>query len=203
MSDSARSARERILQVASDLFYREGVRAVGIDRVIAESGVAKATLYKHFPSKDDLVVACLERRDGPSRRWLETETLRRGKTPQEQLLSFFDVLEEWFSHETFRGCAFMNTSLELAGFVHPVHAITIAHKDAIRAFLHDLCLQLDVPDAQRLAAQLMLLYDGAIVTAVMRHDANAAIDAHTAAETLLAAARAMHKRNIKREVRNI
>jgi AcrR family transcriptional regulator len=202
MSHSAHSARERILQVASDLFYREGVRAVGIDRVIAESGVAKATLYKHFPSKDDLVVACLERRDGPSRRWLETETLRRGTTPQEQLLGFFDVLEEWFSRKTFRGCAFMNTSLELADSVHPVHAITIAHKDAIRAFLYNLCLQLDVRDAKGLASQFMLLYDGAIVTAVMHRDACAAIDARTAAETLLAAAQAMHKKNIEREVRD-
>lgn len=200
MSDSAHSAHERILRVASDLFYREGVRAVGIDRVIAESGVAKATLYKHFPSKDDLVVACLERRDGPSRQWLETETLQRGTTPQERLLIFFDVLEEWFSRETFRGCAFMNTSLELADFVHPVHAITIAHKDAIRAFLYDLCLQLDLSDAKGLAAQLMLLYDGAIVTAVMRRDANAAVDARTAAQTLLTAAQSIHRRNSEGEI---
>ena len=187
MSDSALSARERILRTASNLFYREGIHAVGIDRVIAESGVAKSTLYKHFPSKDALVVACLERRDGPSRRWLETETIRRGGTPQERILGLFDVLEDWFAQATFRGCAFTNASLELADVEHPAHAVVIAHKDAIRAFFRDLCLQLGVADPEALAAQFMLLYDGAIVTAVMRHDPHVAADARAAAEAVLAA----------------
>ena len=184
VADTDGQPHERILRTASDLFYREGIRAVGIDRVIAASGVAKSTLYKHFPSKDALVVACLERRDAPARAWLEEETRRRGATPDERVLGLFDVLADWFAGATFRGCAFTNASLELADSAHPAHAVTVAHKDAIRAFLRDLCAECGVPDPDELAAQLMLLYDGAIVTAVIRHDPTAARAARAAARTL-------------------
>lgn len=188
MSAAPPSPRERILVTASGLFYREGLRAVGVDRVVAESGVAKSTLYKHFPSKDALIVACLERRDASSRSWLELEATRRGSTPCARLLGIFAVLEEWFGWETFRGCAFANAGLELTDGAHPARAVVVAHKDAIRGFMRDLCTELDVADADGLAAQLMLLYDGAIVTAVVRGDASAARDARGAAETLLASA---------------
>ncbi len=182
------SARERILDTASDLFYREGIQAVGVDRVIAESGVAKSTLYKHFRSKDALVVACLQRRDAPTRRWLEVEARQRGDAPRERLLGIFDFLGDWFARATFRGCAFTNASLELADTAHPAHSIAVAHKDAIRAFMRDACAALDVPDPDGLAAQLMLLYDGAIVTAIIRRDPQAARDARAAASVLIAAA---------------
>lgn len=188
MTNMTTSARERILDTASDLFYREGIQAVGVDRVIAEAGVAKSTLYKHFRSKDALVVACLERRDAPSRRWLEAEAARRGATPRETLLGIFDFLADWFARATFRGCAFTNASLELADIAHPAHPVAIAHKDAIRAFMRDACAALDAPDPDGLAAQLMLLYDGAIVTAIIRHDPQAARDARDAASVLLTAA---------------
>src|ERR671923_2051869 len=102
-------ARERILDAAYELFARRGIRAVGIDEVIDRAGVAKATLYRHFPSKDDLVLAFLERRE---ERWtrglVEAEARRRGETPEEQLLAVFDVFDDWFRGQAFDTCAFIN-----------------------------------------------------------------------------------------------
>src|SRR4026209_2475406 len=106
-------ARERILATAYELFSRRGIRAVGIDEVIERAGVAKATLYRHFPSKDDLVLAFLERREQLwTREWVEVEARRRGSTPEAQLLAIFDAFDEWFHANDFEGCSFINVLLE-------------------------------------------------------------------------------------------
>src|ERR671924_1824109 len=116
---SGLDARERILAHAYDLFSRRGIRDVGIDELIESAGVAKATLYRHFASKDDLVLAFLERRE---QRWtlefVEAEARRRGATPEEQLLAIFDAFDEWFRRDDFEGCSFINVLLELG----PAHA---------------------------------------------------------------------------------
>src|SRR3954454_23026216 len=109
------SARDRILDTAYDLFSTRGIRDVGVDEVISRSGVAKATLYRHFPSKDDLVLAFLERRE---RLWtedmVEAEARRRGATPEQRLLAIFDVFDDWFSRpEEFDACSFINVLLEM------------------------------------------------------------------------------------------
>src|SRR3954462_9993225 len=100
------SARERILETAYELFSRHGTRAVDVDRIIAECGIAKMTLYRNFPSKDELILAFLERRDERwTRAWLQAEAQRRGATPAQQLLAIFDTFEGWFARDDFEGCA--------------------------------------------------------------------------------------------------
>src|SRR3954469_18230722 len=131
-------ARERILEAAYDLFSRRGVRDVGIEEVIERAGVAKATLYRHFPSKDDLVVAVLERREQRwTVEWVEAEAKRRGSTPEEQLLAIFDAFDEWFRSEDFEACAFINVLLEL-GAEHPAGEASIAHLENIRSIVRQL-----------------------------------------------------------------
>src|SRR5258707_2420521 len=106
------SGRERVSQAAYELFSREGTWAVGVDAVIARAGTAKMTLYRNFPSKDDLIIDFLRRREQLwTREWLEAESRRRGETPQEQLLAIFDVFSEWFSQPGFEGCSFLTTMI--------------------------------------------------------------------------------------------
>src|SRR6185437_1217897 len=108
-------ARERILESAYDLFSTKGVRAVGIEEVIERAAVAKATLYRHFPSKDELVLAFLRKREVVwTHGWVEAEARKRGATPEEQLLAIFDLFDEWFHRTDFEGCSFINVLLETA-----------------------------------------------------------------------------------------
>ena len=114
-AEPARAPRERILDTAYELFSHRGVHDVGIDELIERAGVAKATLYRHFPSKDELVLAFLEQREQLwTYGWVEAEARRRGKTPEEQLLAIFELFDEWFHREDFEGCSFVNVLLESA-----------------------------------------------------------------------------------------
>src|SRR5688572_18318832 len=110
---AGRGARERILKAAYELFSQRGISAVGIDTIIAHSGVAKMTLYRHFHSKEELVLAFLRRREALwTHQWLETEMLATAETPAERLLAIFDVFDRWFQQADFEGCAFINVLLE-------------------------------------------------------------------------------------------
>lgn len=180
--------RERLLAVAGDLFNREGVRAVGIDRILDEAGAAKASLYKHFPSKDDLIVAWLEQRNDEIMRRTIDEVERRARTPHERLLALFDVLEDWFNSKDFRGCNFINSTAELAAPHHPARRIALAHKRRVRDYLRHLVSDIAPEAADSLAAQLFLLIEGATVTALMEGDARSAKEARRAAEVLMAGA---------------
>jgi AcrR family transcriptional regulator len=112
-------ARERLVATAYELFSRRGIRDVGVNEVIARAGVAKATLYKHFRTKDELVLAFLERRETRwTREWVEQQARRRAKTPEEQLLAIFDLFDEWFHRDDFEACSFINVLLEM-GPQHP------------------------------------------------------------------------------------
>lgn len=181
-----RGARERILATASRLFYERGIRNVGIDEIIATAGVAKASLYKHFASKDALIVEVLQEQDAAWRKHLETEVAGRADAPKERLLAVFDVLEDWFGEASFRGCAFINTTVELASPGHPGHAASREHKRRIRSYLRDLAKAAKVKDPDALAGQLALLAEGAIVTALMEQSAEPARRARKAAAQLLA-----------------
>ena len=119
----ASAGRERILETAYELFSRHGTRAIGVDRIVAESGVAKMTLYRHFASKDELIVAFLARREERwTRGWLQAEVLRRARDPRDRLLAIFDVFGEWFAATGFEGCSFINVMLEVTDGDHPVRA---------------------------------------------------------------------------------
>lgn len=184
-SSSKPSARDRIMQAASTLFYQEGVQNVGIDRIIAESGVAKMSLYNHFKSKDALIAAWLEQRDANWREWFQNTVEKRATEPAERLLAMFDALEEWFSQPDFRGCAFINSSVELVDPEHPGYQVAIAHQQALYDYILQLAKVAEIDNPDAVAEQLLLLVEGAIVVAMMRRIPVAAAHAKAAAETLI------------------
>jgi AcrR family transcriptional regulator len=162
----AGGARERILEAAYDLFSRRGIAAVGVDTIVAEAGVAKMTLYRHFPSKSDLALAFLERREERwTREWLQAEAVRRGSTAAERLLAIFDVFGEWFALETFEGCSFVNILLEISDREDPVRAASVRHLANIRDFVRGLAAEAGAKDAEGLACQWHILMKGSIVAA--------------------------------------
>jgi AcrR family transcriptional regulator len=177
-------ARERILDSAYELFSRRGVRGVGVDEVIRRAGVAKATLYAHFPSKDDLVLAFLERRE---QRWtlgfVETEARRRGTTPEERLLAIFDAFDEWFRRDDFEGCSFIKLLLEL-GPEHTAGRASVHHLDKIRALVRTLAQEAGLRDSEAFAHSCQLLMEGSIAAAAAG-DADAAQRAKAMARTLI------------------
>jgi AcrR family transcriptional regulator len=159
-------ARQRILDTAYELFSHEGVRGVGIDEVIERAGVAKATLYRHFPSKDDLVLAFLEQREQRwTREWVEAESRRRGSAPGEQLLAIFDLFDEWFHRDDFEGCSFINTMLEIGDREHPLGRASIGHLEKIRALVRSYADEGGLRDPEGFAHSWHLLMKGAIVAA--------------------------------------
>lgn len=188
------AARERVLTTASRLFAREGIRAVGVDRIAAEAEVGKMTLYRHFATKDDLVVAVLEGRDGPARAALAAAMQSAGDDPRARLLAPFAMLEPWFTGRGFRGCPFMNASLELGDPSHPARAVARRHKAATRDAFATAAGEagLSDGDAGALADQLALLFDGAIVQAQMRDPLVVARAALGAAEALVGRPRPRH-----------
>ena len=169
--------KERILETADRLFYLRGIRAVGVDTIAAEIGISKRTLYNHFPSKDDLIAAYLERRF--------TRTPVSDKPPIEQILGTFDRLERGFASKGFRGCPFVNAVAEL-GPDQSVRKIAVAFKESRRLWFRDLLRQLGVADAEGLATQLTLLVDGSIAQDLVRNDPSMARAAKEAARVLLA-----------------
>jgi len=180
------SARARILEAAYALFSRHGIHAVGIDRIIAEAPVAKATLYHHFASKEDLVCAFLELRERRwTVEWLQAETERRADDERERALVVFDVLEQWFHRSAFEGCAFINTMLETSdGNDQVIHRAAVRHLDVIQAVLERYARQAGASDPTDTACQLQVLMMGAIVSA-SRGDVEAARRARDVAELLL------------------
>jgi AcrR family transcriptional regulator len=159
-------ARDRILETAYDLFSRHGIRAVGVDRIVAESGVAKMSLYRHFPSKDDLVLSFLQEREQRwTKDWLRAEAERRGDTAAERMLAIFDVFGEWFVIDDFEGCSFINVLLEFDDRNHRVHQATVGYLRNIRTFLRELATEAGASDPEALAHQWHILMKGSIVAA--------------------------------------
>ncbi|NMG22156.1 TetR/AcrR family transcriptional regulator [Brasilonema bromeliae] len=180
-----KSVHDRILNTASDLFYREGIRNVGIDRIIAESGVAKMSLYNHFKSKDALIEAWLRQQDEQWCQWLKTTIEQRTSDPAKQLLAIFDALREWFEGPDFRGCAFINASVELANPDHPGHRVALEHQQSIYHYIKSLAQSAEVSSPEQLARQLLLLVQGAIVVAMMEGSCSTASQAKKAATMLI------------------
>jgi len=160
------SARERIDQTTYELFSRHGIRAVGVDTISARSGVAKMTLYRHYPSKDDLALAFLRRREELwTRSWLQQEVERRARKPAERLLAVFDVFEKWFRRSDFEGCSFIKVLLEHDDRGHPVRKAAETHIETVRVFLRGLAADAGVRDADAFARQLQMVMMGSIVAA--------------------------------------
>ena len=179
-----KSARERVLEVAGELFYREGVRAVGIDTIVARSGVAKMSLYRNFASKDELIVAYLEERDRQFfSRW-DQAVGDEGLDPRVRLKGLVAATTERVRRPEYRGCPFLNASAEFPDAAHPARAIIEAHRRGVRTRLLDLCRGLDGPRAESLTTQLIVLMDGVYASAGTLDDASAA-SVMAAAELLI------------------
>ncbi|MDQ0851461.1 AcrR family transcriptional regulator [Arthrobacter sp. B3I9] len=159
------AVRERILDIAYELFSRRGVRDVGVNELISRSGVAKASFYRHFASKDELVLAFLERRD---QQWtvekIITEARRRGESPEEQLLAIFDVFADWFAREDFEACSFVNILLEM-GAEHPLGQASIDYLARIRGHVQLLAEEAGLRDPESFSRSWHILMKGSIVSA--------------------------------------
>jgi AcrR family transcriptional regulator len=178
--------RQRILETADRLFYQDGIRAVGIDRIIAEAGVAKMSLYKHFPSKDDLIVAVLQYREACVLNFFRSAMEGHGKKAKSPLRAFFAALKEFFESPGFRGCPFQNAAVELADPNHPGAEFVRGHKRRFSAFLRGLVEAMVGKAAARVAPAVIVLVEGAMVTAVIQGTPDAADVARDAALQLVA-----------------
>jgi AcrR family transcriptional regulator len=181
-----RSPRERLLDAAMELFYAEGVHSVGIDRVIERAGVAKASLYNTFGSKEGLVLAYLERRHDLVIDRLH-EAVDENEDPVERLLAMFDAQADLFRRPDFRGCAFAAASAEAAADGQ-IAAATVAYRKEVRDLFAELARGIGVADPDQLADQLRLVYDGGSVAANLDHNPGISSTARTAARTLIDAA---------------
>jgi AcrR family transcriptional regulator len=177
-------ARERILEAAACLFYQDGIHAVGVDTIIAESGVAKMTLYRHFQSKDDLIVAYLERSNHRFWAWLEGE-MAEVADPRAKLVRAFRALGRQATSPTCRGCGFQGAAAEFPDPAHPVHKVALAHKRQVLERFTALGRQARLRSPETLAAQLLLLMDGAWVAARMFGPRNPAARVAEAAQALI------------------
>lgn len=180
---------QRILDVASELFYARGLHAVGVDSIAAESGVTKRTLYDRFGSKDQLVAAYLQARD---RRWrARVDAAVKAETdPERRVLAPFDAMEAWLAEGADRGCAFVNAFAELDDAGHPGRAVIDDEKRWLRELFARELETAGVPDAPGLALQLLVLHEGALVAHSVAAEPAASRSARAAAEVLVAAARA-------------
>jgi AcrR family transcriptional regulator len=187
---SSGEARERILAAAYELFSRRGIRAVGVDEIVAEAGVARMTLYRHFGSKDELVLAFLARREQQwTDGWLRHEVEARASEPEERLLAIFDVFDGWFREAGFEGCSFINVMLEIADLDDASRIASVAYLANIRGFLEGLARGVGVADPAAFARQWHILMKGSIVAAG-EGDHEAARRAQAIGRLLLADARA-------------
>lgn len=163
--DAGGGAQQRILDTAYELFSRRGIRDVGVDELIERAGVAKATLYRHFPSKNDLVEAFLDRREERwTREWVAAEATKRGSNAEERLLAIFDLFDEWFRRDDFEGCSFINVLLEM-GSEHPAGKACITHLETIRNVVREFAEEAGLREPDAFALSWHILMKGSIVQA--------------------------------------
>jgi AcrR family transcriptional regulator len=186
--DAGSSRKDHLVETALGLFYKNGFHATGIDTILAESGVAKMTLYKYFKGKDDLILAALELRDQRWMGWFRGELERRGKSPEQRLLAVFDALGDWFAQDDFRGCMFINAASEYCGLDERIGELAARHKRMVREEIRRLTDETGVTQPVALADQLALLVEGAIVMALMEEGSDWASPAKEAARSLIRSA---------------
>lgn len=187
-AESADDVRERLLATASDLFYRQGVRAVGVDLVVEAAGVAKTSLYRHFRTKDDLIAAFLQREDADFwGQWDRVAAAHAGDAAAE-LSAHIDWIAERVARPGYRGCPQLNVAAEFPDAAHPARQVALAHKQELRRRLRGLSAGLGVADPDTLAGQLTVLINGAFVSGQVLSAAEASGLLHAAADALVAAA---------------
>lgn len=181
------SKREQIINQALNLFYKNGFHATGVDKIISEAGVSKKTLYHHFRSKNELVLATLRKRDELFRNNMMRETERLATLPKDRLLAIFDFLDGWFNEDSFCGCMFINASAEFGDLKDPCHILCAEHKRLVCDYIASLAEKAGANDASDMAKQWQLLVEGAIVKAHVEGDKDAAKRAQTIARHILPA----------------
>ena len=187
---SKSEARQRIVETAERLFYAEGVRAVGIDRIIADAEVAKMSLYNHFPSKDYLILAVLQYREEKFDSMFENSISHHVSKGTDRLEAFFAALKDWFESPGFRGCMFINARVELADAKHPASKFSAQHKERFHQMLQTIIEEsVGMKSAKTAAPAISLLVEGAIVTAVMAQSSQPADVAREAALALVTKAK--------------
>jgi AcrR family transcriptional regulator len=184
VSDS--DTKKKLLDATERLIYAGGICATGMDAIVKESGVARKTIYRYFPNKDELVAEALRERDLRWMRWF-IDTSGRAKTPAARLLACFDALEEWFARPEFRGCAFINAAGEIGDSSGPIRAVAKEHKIKLRDYLYKLATELPAKNADEMASAFLILIDGAITVALVTGKKEAAKEAQQLARQLLLA----------------
>lgn len=182
------SKRDELVQNALTSFYQGGFHAVGMDRLAKETGVSKTAIYKHFRTKEDLILAVLRLRDEQFRNWLVRRVEEKASSPKDRLLAIFDALAEWFQAPEFRSCMFIKASSEYQDRAHPVHAMSAEHKRLLAAYATSLTKEAGAKDPEGLARKLMVLKEGAIVLAHLNDPQVVAKDAREAAGALIESA---------------
>lgn len=177
--------RDELVSKALNVFYANGFHATGMDKLVAETGISKTSMYKHFRTKDDIILATLALRDDNFRNWLYKKVETLADTPKGQLLAIFDALEEWFALPEFCGCMFIKASAEFQDRAHPIHRQSSAHKRLLTEHFTITAKAAGLSEPENLTRQLMILKEGAIIMAVMGHSKNPAMDAKAAAQALI------------------
>lgn len=181
-----KNARDRLLDTAIDLFYANGFHAIGLDQIINETGVTKTTFYKHFPSKEDLILASLQRRDEwEAGAWDRAVKQIAGDDPRAQLLAYFDVMDVWFNDPDFGGCMFINAAAEFADPRDPIHQEAAKHKVKARNQFRDLAKQAGATDPEMLADLYTAVFEGTLILRHVHHRNDAARIARPMIEQLL------------------
>jgi AcrR family transcriptional regulator len=183
------SKRDQLLETAWRLFYRDGYHATGIDRILADAGVAKMTLYKHFRSKEELILAALEKRSDQFSESLSRFLRAKKRAPERQLLAVFDWLIAWVSSKEFRGCFFQKAMAEYQDVHDPIHQAALAHKAAFHGEIRRLVMQTDLANSKALADHFTLLVEGAIVYSHATGSPMPAVQAREAAWSLIKSAK--------------
>lgn len=184
MTTPSPSARERLIEAADRLFYREGIHATGIDRLVEAADVAKMTLYNNYSSKDELVAAWLTWRQENWERRL-AERVDRAESGTDRILAVFDAYLDSATEPGHRGCAFLNAAAEIPANEHPARAVVLSHKNSVREFLVEQARESGAQKPEDLGEQLFVLLEGGVVTAGVRGDPAPIRAARSAAEALL------------------
>ena len=182
------SKRDELVQKALRAFYQGGFHSIGMDRLAKETGVSKTAIYKHFRTKEELILATLRLRDEQFRNWLIRRIESLGKTPKAQLLAIFDALGEWFNEPEFKSCMFIKASSEYQDRSHPIHATSAEHKRLLLTDFTARAQAAGAPDSEKLAHELLILKEGAIVLAHLLDPSEVAANAKSAAETIIESA---------------
>lgn len=180
--------RDELVRKALAVYYRGGFHATGMDQLAAETGISKTSIYKHFRTKQALILAVLRLRDENFRTSFRRRIEDLATSPASRLLAIFDVLDEWIAEDGFRGCMFIRAGAEFQDEADPIRVQAGEHKRILLGYFSRLCRDAGARDPDQLARQLLVLKEGAIVTAVLGHDTDPAGAARSAAEILIAGA---------------